>query len=153
MLKNLGKPLFGNDFKYKKLDHLSLGLADLYKTNFYKTPFFIHRLKKIQHIYSTIFNQYDVILSPVLAHISPKVGYLSPTLEFDDLFERLRHYVAFTPIQNIAGAPAISLPMGLTEMDKRPIGIQLSSNLGAEKVLIELAYELEQSQAFPCIYN
>lgn len=153
MIKNLGKPLFGKDFNFKNLDHLSLGLADLYKNNFYKTPFFIHRLKKIQHIYSMIFNQYDVILSPVLAHISPKVGYLSPTLEFEDLFERLRHYVAFTPIQNISGAPAISLPMGLTEIDKRPIGIQLSSNLGAEKVLLELAFELEQSQPFPCIYD
>lgn len=153
MLKHLGKPLFAMDFDSVKLDNLTLGLADLYKKNFHKTPFFIHRLKKIQHIYSSIFNQFDVVLSPVLAHVSPKVGYLSPTLEFNELFERLRHYVAFTPIQNIAGAPAISLPMGLTETDQRPIGIQLSSDLGNEKILLELAYELEQAQAFPCIYD
>lgn len=152
MLKLAGKQLFEKDFNKSELDHLTHGLAKLYQNNFYKTPFFMYRLKKIQSIYSNIFNQYDVVLSPVLAHISPKVGYLSPQLEFDTLFERLRQYVTFTPIQNIAGAPAISLPMGLTAQDQRPIGIQLSADIGNERVLLELAYELEQSQPFATIY-
>lgn len=153
MIQQFGKPLLGKDFNVNELDHLTVGLANLYKKNFYKTPLFLYRLKQIQRIYQQIFQQYDVILSPVLAHVSPQIGYLSPQLEFNVLFERLRNYVAFTPIQNIAGAPAISLPMGMTKLDSRPIGIQLSADLGQERLLIDLAYQLEQIQPFKKIFD
>lgn len=143
-----GKLMFGKSFHPAELDHLSLGLSRLYKKNMLKTPFFIYRLKQIQHMYSEVFQRYDVVLSPVLAHASPEVGYLSPTQSFDSLFEKLRQYVAFTPIQNIAGAPAMSLPMGFTQQHRRPIGVMISADYGQEKLLLEVAYQLEQLQPF-----
>ena len=53
-----------------------------------------------------------MLLSPTLAHVTPEIGWLSPTVEFDVLRARLLDYVAFTPLCNVAGAPAISLPAG-----------------------------------------
>lgn len=146
MLLTFGNKLFGSNFERQKLDNLTCGLAKLYRNNFYKTPLFIYRLKKIQSQYQQIFQHYDVLLSPVLAHTTPKLGYISPQLEFDELFQRIQNYVTFTPIQNIAGAPAISLPMGYTQDYDLPIGMQFSANLGDEKTLIELAYEIESAQ-------
>lgn len=146
MLLTFGNRLFGSDFERQKLDHLTCGLAQLYKNNFYKTPLFIYRLKQIQSQYQQIFQHYDVLLSPVLAHTTPKLGYISPQLEFDELFQRIQNYVTFTPIQNIAGAPAISLPMSYTKEYRLPIGMQFSANLGDEKTLIELAYQIESAQ-------
>ena len=143
-----GKLMFGKSFDATELDHLSMGLSQLYQKNMLKTPLFIYRLKQIQRIYSQVFKQYDVVLSPVLTHATPEVGYLSPTQPFDELFEKLRQYVAFTPIQNIAGAPAISLPMGFTQQHRRPLGVMISADYGQEKILLELAYQLEQIQPF-----
>jgi amidase len=143
LLQSFGKQLFGSNFQPNELDNLTIGLSKLYKKNFYKTPVFLHRLKKIQSQYQQIFAQFDVLLSPVLAHTTPPLGYISPQLPFDELFARIQNYVTFTPIQNIAGAPAISLPMATTKEHGLPIGMQFSANLGDERTLLELAFELE----------
>ncbi|WP_180160254.1 amidase [Acinetobacter sp. YH12054] len=146
LLSTFGKKIFGADFNPKELDHLTVGLSMLYKKNFYKTPLFLYRLKKMQQQYREIFKHYDVLLSPVLAHTTPKIGYLSPQLPFDQLFERIQNYVTFTPIQNVVGAPGMSIPMGETQNDGLPISMQISADVGDEKTLIELAYEIEEAQ-------
>lgn len=92
-----------------------------------------------------MFDHFDVLLSPVLA-FTPKIGYLSPQLLYSRAFERIQNYVTFTPIQNVAGAPAMSIPMGETKVDGLPISMQISANLGDEKALIELAYAIEEAQ-------
>ncbi|OTG91398.1 amidase [Acinetobacter sp. ANC 3813] len=145
LLQSFGKQLFGANFQPNELDNLTIGLSKLYKSNFYKTPIFLHRLKKIQHQYQQVFTQFDVLLSPVLAHTTPRLGYISPQLPFDELFARIQNYVTFTPIQNIAGAPAISLPLAATKEYGLPIGMQFSANLGDERTLLELAFELEEA--------
>jgi amidase len=55
------------------------------------------------------------------------------------LFERLRRYVGFTPLNNAAGGPAISLPLGASPQGL-PIGVHISVDLGDERTLLELAY-------------
>ena len=85
-----------------------------------------------------------VVLSPVLAHTTPEIGYLSPLQSFDELFEKLRNYVSFTPLNNASGGPAISLPLGESSRGL-PIGVHLSANHGDEATLLELAYEIEQA--------
>jgi amidase len=59
--------------------------------------------------------------------------------------DRLERYVSFTPLNNAAGSPAISLPMGASK-DDLPIGVQFSAAHGAERTLLEIAFELEQAQ-------
>jgi amidase len=53
---------------------------------------------------------------------------------------------------NVAGSPAISLPAGFSSKGL-PVGIQLASALGQEQTLLELAYELEEMQPWPHLFN
>lgn len=152
MACRMGKKTLSPNFDVSQVDNLTRGLADLYKKNFYHTPFMLHRLKKVNQQYLQFFNDCDVLLSPTLAHTTPELGFLSPQQEFAQLMDRLQQYAAFTPIQNVSGAPAISLPMGQTSLGL-PIGIQLSSQLGDEKTLLELAFELEEAKPWQKIYT
>jgi amidase len=69
---------------------------------------------------------------------------------FDELLHRLRDYVAYTPLNNVAGTPAMSLPMGMAE-EGVPIGVQFSAAYGDERTLLEIAFALEGEQPFPRI--
>jgi len=62
-----------------------------------------------------------------------------------EVFQTLSEYVGYTPLQNVAGAPAMSVPLGMSS-GGLPIGIHFSAAKGQEKRLLELAYELEQAQ-------
>lgn len=140
-----GKKVMSPDFDASRLDNLSKGLAGLYKKNALKTPLVLYRLKRTWQEYAKAFRQYDVILSPVVAHTTPRIGHLSPEQPFEELFDRLLKYVSFTPLNNAAGGPAISLPMGATA-NGLPIAVHFSATHGAERVLLELAYELEEAR-------
>ena len=151
-LHKAGKFTADPSFESHRLDQLTLGLSNLYKKNFYKTPLFLYRLKKLYKDYGKLFNQYDAMLTPVLAHTTPKLGHISPDIPFDELFDRLLKYVSFTPLANASGGPAISLPLGHSK-DNLPIAIQLSANHGDEKTLLELAYELEALKPWQTIHS
>jgi len=88
---------------------------------------------------------YDLVLSPVLSSGPPLLGEYAPTVAFDVIVPRLKEYVGYTPIHNLAGAPAISVPLHWTK-EGLPIGSMLSARAGNERTLLELAYELEQAR-------
>jgi amidase len=56
-------------------------------------------------------------------------------------------WVAFTPLQNVTGDPAVSLPLA-ESANGLPIGMMFSARLGREATLLELAYELEEASPF-----
>lgn len=146
-VSKLGRPLFPQGFDKQQLDPLTLGLARYYQKRFLKTPAMLRQLKKSQARYAEVFNQYDVVLTPVLAHTTPELGYLGADVEFDTHLERLLRYTSFTPANNAAGSPAISLPLGKTDTGL-PIGVQFNGRHGDERTLLELAFELEETQPF-----
>jgi amidase len=88
----------------------------------------------------------------VLAHPAPKIGEHSPDQPFDELFAKLVDYVAFTPLNNVGGGPAIALPHGLMA-GGLPGAVQLSAPRGDERMLLELAYEFEVTSPFPQIWR
>jgi amidase len=142
----------GTQFDLGKVDNLTLGLSKLYQRDFYKTPAMIYRLKKAEADYRAIFSNYDVILTPTIGHTPPKLGQLSPKQSFEEIFSHLQKFACFTPFNNVAGGPAISLPVGISE-EGLPIGCQLMANHGDERVLLELAFELEQGMTWHKIYE
>ena len=152
MVKKTGKLSLSKEFDLNKLDALSTGLAKYYRENIYKTPFMIARLKKHALHFQQAFDTYDLFLSPVIAQSPRPLGELSPTHSFDILFDRLRRYAGFTPLANVAGTPAISIPASQTA-DGVPIGIQLSARYGDEKTLLEVAYELEALQPWQFLFE
>jgi len=147
---HFGKKLLKTEFSKKKLEIWTLGLSRFFRNNLLKAPFAIRRLKKFSNQYKNIFPGYDILLSPTLVHPPPEIGYIGPGVSFETHLERVRHYAAFTPPQNIAGTPAISLPMGFSQ-NGLPIGVQFAAAYGQEKRLLELAFELEEAQPWPLI--
>lgn len=140
-----GRFAFGKGFDPEQVDGLSRGLYQRFRRNIHRLPAILTRLKRIQTQYARFFDQYDVLLSPVLGHTTPELGWLHPEVPYDTLMERLSDYVSFTPYCNIAGGPALSMPMGWTEAGL-PIGVQLAAGHGQERVLLELGYELESKR-------
>lgn len=145
LVSTFGKKIMSPDFDAARVDNLTRGLAGLYKKNALKTPLVLYRLKKSAQDYANFFRDWDLVLSPVLGHTTPELGWLSPAQEFDPLFERLLKYVSFTPLNNAAGSPAISLPMGATE-NGLPIAVHFSARHGDERSLLEIAYALEEAR-------
>lgn len=102
------------------------------------------RLRQIEAQFASLFDDADVYLTPVLGRPPVPLGEFSPAHGIAT-FETLPEYVGYTPLQNIAGAPAISLPLGWSS-GGLPIGAHFSSAKGQERRLLELAYELEQAR-------
>lgn len=142
-----GSRTFDRDFDPTKTDNLTQGLAARCRKELARTPGVIYRLRRSTKEYRKAFVRHDLLLSPVLVHTTPRLGHLSPTLEFDELFHRLQTYVGFTPLNNVTGSPAISLPLGATATGL-PVGVHFSADIGDERTLLELAYELEEAQPF-----
>ncbi len=103
------------------------------------------RLLTAAAAYDEWIKGFDLVISPVFTSPPSPLGFLRGDVPFDTLRERLLHEVGYTLIHNISGAPAISLPMGWTT-GGLPVGVQFSAANGAEKTLLELAYELEAAQ-------
>lgn len=104
----------------------------------------IGRLRAVEAAYAAFFETTDILLTPVLAKPPVPIGTIDGAKGMA-VFETLPDYVGYTPLQNVAGAPAMSVPLGWSSVGL-PIGIHFSSSKGQEKRLLELAYELEQAQ-------
>jgi amidase len=103
------------------------------------------RLEQVARQYDSWFETFDVVLSPVLAHPPVPLGHLRGDLPFEELRERLTDYVGYTPVHNVAGAPAMSVPLWWTPAGL-PVGSHFAARRGDERTLFELAYELEQAR-------
>jgi Asp-tRNA(Asn)/Glu-tRNA(Gln) amidotransferase A subunit family amidase len=60
-------------------------------------------------------------------------------------FEQAATFVPFTPVVNITGQPAISLPLHWNG-DNLPIGVHLIAQYGREDVLLRVASQLEHAK-------
>lgn len=145
LIGTFGKWVVSPDFDAKKLDPFSRGLIDYYRKRMFRTPGMLYRLSQTERLYKDAMQPYDAVLSPVLGHVVPKLGHLSPGQSFEELYERLMSYVAFTPLNNAAGSPAISLPVGLSAAGL-PIGVMFQAMHGNERLLLEIAFQLEAAQ-------
>ncbi len=144
MVSRCGHHNFGKDFDPNQVDDLTRGLAARFRHRSWHLPRALYRLQRTFRQHAKAMQDYDLVLSPVLAHVTPELGYLSPEVPFPELFQRMTKYVGFTPINNANGSPAIALPMGAAT-NGLPIGVQLAAAHGDERTLLEIAYELEQA--------
>jgi amidase len=137
----------GPGFDASRVDPLTAGLARHARANLARLPASIARLRRFRHRYRERFRDIDVILSPTVARTTPRLGELRPDRSFGELEQRLRELVQFTPVHNVAGAPAVSLPG--PQHHGLPVGIMLSGDVGDERTLLEVAFELEQLAPWP----
>jgi amidase len=89
--------------------------------------------------------KYDVLLTPTLALLPPRIGWLGADVPFHASFDRLMGFVGFTPVQNASGQPAMSVPLNWSKSGL-PIGSHFAARAGDERTLLELAYQLEEAR-------
>lgn len=88
--------------------------------------------------------QFDVLLSPVTLSTPPPLGTYAPDRDFDELDAGMFRWSGYSPLQNLAGTPAISLPLHWTP-GGLPVGVMFAADRGQEDLLLSLAFELEQA--------
>jgi amidase len=88
---------------------------------------------------------YDAVLTPALAKPPVPVGWIFEPNDPWEQFRRGGEFTPFTPVVNVTGQPAVSVPMGLTD-DGLPLGAQLIGRPADEATLIRLASQLEAAR-------
>lgn len=149
-LVRTGQRTFGKSFDRTRLDNLTLGLDRHASRNLHRLPAAITRLSRLRRVTDKFYRDYDVLLTPTLAEPTPRIGHLDPTADYQQVIDRLIDWVAFTPLQNVTGEPAVSLPVA-TSADGMPVGMMFAAPFGHERRLLELAYELEAAAPWPRI--
>lgn len=100
------------------------------------------QLAHLPAAFNAFHQDFDVILSPVLRAPPVPIGELAPDREFAELMPALFDWMSYTPLQNLAGTPGISLPLSSTA-EGLPVGTQFVADRGQEELLLALAFELE----------
>ena len=90
----------------------------------------------IKSMYEKLFEQFDMILSPVAPTTAYKLG--------ENIDDPMKMYMGdiYTVSANLAGLPAVAIPCGFAEHGL-PVGLQLTGNAFCEAKLINAAREYQ----------
>ncbi|MCR9194485.1 MAG: amidase [Hyphomonas sp.] len=91
------------------------------------------------------FEAYDLWLTPTLATPPVKHGQITTNdSDADRYLNGFLEFVPFTPLANVTGCPAMTLPLHWTE-EGLPVGVHFMSAFGDEGLLFRLAARLEEA--------
>lgn len=103
------------------------------------------KAQKVRHLiqaeFNAIFDECDLILSPVAPSVAPKIGANEDPLE---MYKSDMYTIAI----NLVGLPAISLPVGKNG-EGMPVGLQLIAKKFNEKTLFDGALSMERAVNYP----
>ena len=131
---------FGDEVKRRIL------LGNFVLSSGYYEAYYV-KAQKTRHIikdeYAKIFNDVDLILSPVAPSVAPKFGELANPMDM---------YLSdiYTISVNLAGLPALSLPI-MKNSEGLPVGLQLIAKAYDEQTLFDGALSLEAEIAYNII--
>src|SRR5450830_1048792 len=94
-----------------------------------------------------LFEQYDVLLTPTLPDVPWQLGrYGEHEEKLDGVgwTARLFEHSPYTPLANVAGLPAMSVPLAMSN-EGLPIGMQFMAGYGQDGTLLRLAGQLERA--------
>jgi len=148
MIATGGRKLFDPSFDRSALTPVVRGFGDHCRQNLAKLPGAIRRLRRSTAEASALFVRNDVLVTPTVGQVAPLIGHFDTALPYDELLPRVAEWACFTPWNNVTGHPAVSLPMGHDEVTGLPIGMMFHADGGRERLLLELAAQLEQAQPF-----
>lgn len=87
--------------------------------------------------------EFDLLALPVLTELPPRIGARGE-LSAEGAWQANVDLVGATPIANMTGQPAISLPVHHDEASGLPVGIQLVARYGDELTLLQVGAQLEE---------
>ncbi len=139
--------LSGNEPTREQFETLTWGLYEMGQG--ISAPDYLMAIQLIQAVSRDImsfFDDYDVWLTPTLAEPPLPLGTLDSP-EDEPLYGLIRagEYVPFTPICNMTGQPAMSVPLFWND-EGLPIGTHFAGDFGAEGLLFRLAAQLEEAR-------
>ncbi|WP_421851047.1 amidase [Oricola sp.] len=89
------------------------------------------------------FTNYDAMLTPAAAEPAPLLGKLAGRgKSIDEFYDLFWSHSPFTAVFNSSGCPAMSVPLGMTE-GGLPVGSHIGAGFGQDKLLLQLARQLE----------
>ena len=117
----------------------------------------VNRMHRIGREVARFMVDYDILLTPSLASPPISLGVLAP--HNPNALEHTRNiftFAPFTPLANITGQPAISLPLS-HNAENLPVGVHFAARFGGEATLFRLAAQLEEAKPWaarlPPIYG
>jgi amidase len=85
----------------------------------------------------------DVVLTPALGMLPVEIGWVTEPEDPWEQYRRAGQFTPYTPLVNVTGQPAASVPWTL--VDGLPAGIQLIGPPAGEALLIRLSSQLEDA--------
>jgi amidase len=108
--------------------------------------------------FGEFFHNWDLLLTPTFIKGTPKVGgsiTLNSDVSLEQWFDEASSLIPGTPIANMTGLPAISVPCAIGP-GGLPLGMHFFAAMGNERVLIDIARQLEESEPWinrtPSVY-
>src|SRR5699024_7731386 len=79
-LNATGKHTFNTSFDWRRTESLTRGFAGYTLRHAYRLPASIARLRASAARSRKVYRDYDLVMTPTLSHVTPKIGHLDPTL-------------------------------------------------------------------------
>ena len=125
----------------------------------------VARQHELRERFAGFMERYDVILTPTLAAPPVRIGELALSaaekVQIEvltrvksaalirkaarDISARMFDWLPYTPVFNLTGQPAMSVPLSWTK-DGLPVGVQFAGRFGDEATLLRLAAQLEAAR-------
>ncbi|KAG1715218.1 putative amidase AmiC [Nymphon striatum] len=104
-------------------------------------------LATVPTVYAQAFEEVDVLLSPAMPFLSIPANVMSPdTVVTDSVIDYLQSGLSFTASANVSGHCAMSVPLNWDPESGLPVGSMFQAATGNDKMLYELAFELEAAR-------
>jgi Asp-tRNA(Asn)/Glu-tRNA(Gln) amidotransferase A subunit family amidase len=145
---NLGThPTAGRTARKGEVENVTWGTAQrsekITSADYVRATQTMHRLGRQMAAFHA---SYDVLLTPGLGTLPPKLGWIDMMLEdVDEYWRRVFTFSPFTVWFNLTGQPALMLPLGRSASGF-PIAVQLAGRYGEEGTILSLGSQLEKAR-------
>jgi Asp-tRNA(Asn)/Glu-tRNA(Gln) amidotransferase A subunit family amidase len=142
--RELGRPLNEADVERVSWNNF-LGSQQLSAAAYATAVSDIHRNGQLC---AQLFNDFDLLLSPTMACLTPEIGSLDMMSEDSEQYLALLYQmIGFTALFNDTGNPAVSVPLSMAK-NGLPVGCQLVGDFGAERLLLSVSQQLSSAGYF-----
>ncbi|GAB2797966.1 amidase [Rhabdobacter roseus] len=144
LLARLGETVTGAEYAHALLlwNRLSRDMAAFHQRHdVFLTPVMAWPPVKIGELQNSRLEDFAL----KLLQITGGYGFLKNSSLADELIERSASYIPYTPIANLTGQPAMSVPLHWTETGL-PVGVMFTGRLNEEGLLFRLAAQLETAR-------
>jgi amidase len=142
-LWRIGPALF--DVPPESLEPLNRALAEsAHATSALEYARAVIAMQRYARRVAAFWDEVDVVVTPALGKLPVPIGWVFEPDDPWDQFRRGGEFTPFTPVLNVTGQPAASVPFDV--VDGLPVAVQLIARAGDEATLIRLASQLEEAR-------